>query len=140
MGNGYSQFITLFLCHSLFLICFLCSSVGSLSWDTVLCELLQDESFPQVQFFKSCSIAGPFHGMQSYRVLHRPQSGYLLWCSYPWAAEGQPPFPWSPQAAALTCSFVDLGVCRVVCHIFLTPLSHSCCTVFFTLLNVLSQR
>lgn len=53
----------------------------------------------RLQFFKNCSILGPFHGMQSCRVLHRPQCGYPLRCSCPWAAEGQPPFPWSPQAA-----------------------------------------
>lgn len=41
MGSeGYGQSITLCLCLFLFTL-FLCSSVGSLQWDTVLLKLLQ---------------------------------------------------------------------------------------------------
>ena len=47
MGNGgCGQFVTHFLCHSFPLTLFPWSSVGSISRETVLHELLQCESFP----------------------------------------------------------------------------------------------
>jgi len=47
-GKGNcSQFIRLLLCCSFLLILFPCSSVGSLSWETILCKILQCESIPR---------------------------------------------------------------------------------------------
>lgn len=47
-GHGECNwFITLCLCCPFLLMLFLCSSMASLSWDTILHELLQHGSFPR---------------------------------------------------------------------------------------------
>jgi len=46
---------------------FVCSSMRSLSRETVLHKLLQCESFPRLQLFTNCSSVAPSQGLQSFR-------------------------------------------------------------------------
>lgn len=56
------------LCCSLLLIVFPCSSVGSLSQETVLHKLLQWESFPQATALANFSSVSAFHMVQFLRT------------------------------------------------------------------------
>jgi len=98
---------------------FPCSSVRSLSQETVLHRLLQCESFPQAAALhkppqhgsfpwrcspsgRGCSSMGPPWGHKpcqqtcfSVGSLPRATGGYLLHHGPPWTARGQPASPWS---------------------------------------------
>lgn len=103
MGNGHcSQFITLCCCCSIFLTLLSCSSVASIMRDAVLCELLQDGTFPwavvlhellqhEVQFIRDILQYRSLMGACS--CMGSPQFTTSFWASPPAAA-------WDPPCVA----------------------------------------
>ena len=152
--GGYGQFITL-LCCSFLLMPFLCSSVGSLPQDTVLHELLQHQSLPQgaVPARKPAPAWAPFHGpkfpsghthllwhgvLHGLQVdicstvdLHGLQRHNLCYRCLLYGLQGNLcSCVWSTSSSS--SSFSDLGVCRVVSHIFSLISPSCCCAAFLT--------
>lgn len=127
---------------------FLCFTMGSLLWGTVLHELLQCQSLPWARFFMNCYSVGPSHSVQSFRNFMLLQCGISQghkFCQQNYssvgshrvtASFGHPPIPeWGPPGAVPAAPPAALALVPTeffLSHI-LTPFSwlQLPCTDFF---------